>query len=126
MILRYLSWHYNPGFKALLQIEKNFIDFGWYFFSINELSLSLFAPWHRIFDKKTGGVFSSAYWQAAWGNVISRVLGAMVRIITICIGFMFEAFVLGVSLSVAVIWLLMPFLIPLGYVAGFLLLFIKI
>src|SRR3989344_4158045 len=75
MFFRYFVWHYGPGLRSFLAAERNYIDFGWYFFSISELTRSLFAPWHRIAEKKPGNMVPPQYWQALWGNIISSVWG---------------------------------------------------
>ena len=120
MVLRYFSWHYGYGLRSFLAAERNFLDFGWYFFSITELTRSMFAPWHQIVEKKSGGPLSGEFWYAWWGNFISRILGAMVRIITIFTGLIFEAFVLIAIAVLTFIWVTSPVLIPFLYLRGLL------
>lgn len=119
MVIRYLSWHYGSGFKSFIAAERNFIDFGWYLFSITELSRSLFAPWHQILEKKSGNVFTGDFWYALWGNVISRFMGGLVRIITIAMGLVFETIIVICTAILTVLWLLAPVLIMFFYVYGF-------
>ena len=126
MFFRYFVWHYGPGLRSFLAAERNYIDFGWYFFSISELTRSLFAPWHRIAEKKPGNIVTPEYWQALWGNIISRVLGSIVRLMTIFIGLFFEAVNLltshlqiNLELLITFIWITAPIIIPIGFFLGF-------
>lgn len=122
MVSRYFSWHYGLGLKSFLAAERNFLEFGWYFFSISELARSLFAPWHQIIEKKKGSIVTGAFWYALWGNFISRFLGGMVRIITIFIGLCFEAVMLVCIAVLTFLWVTAPLLIPFLYLRGFLVL----
>ena len=119
MFFRYFVWHYGPGLRSFLAAERNYIDFGWYFFSISELTRSLFAPWHRIAEKKPGNIVTPEYWQALWGNIISRVLGSIVRLMTIFIGLVFEAVILLIITILTFIWITAPIIIPIGFFLGF-------
>ncbi|HEY4496674.1 MAG: hypothetical protein A3A80_03700 [Candidatus Terrybacteria bacterium RIFCSPLOWO2_01_FULL_44_24] len=119
MFFRYFVWHYGPGLRSFLAAERNYIDFGWYFFSISELTRSLFAPWHRIAEKKPGNIVTPEYWQALWGNIISRVLGSIVRLMTIFIGLFFEAVILLIITILTFIWITAPIIIPIGFFLGF-------
>ena len=124
-MLRYLVWHYGSGFRSFLKAEQNFFAFGWYFFSISELLRTLFSPWHQILEKKKGGIASSEFWQSLSLNLMSRVLGAMVRAITIMFGLVFEAALLLILCALTIIWLAALLLIPTAYVSGVLLLIIS-
>lgn len=124
MISRYLSWHYGAGFKYFIEAELNFVDFAWYFFSITELTKSLFAPWHQIIEKKPGNILTGNFWYALWGNIISRFLGGLVRMITIFVGLVFETAILIAITILTIIWLLAPILVPFFYLYGFALLIV--
>lgn len=117
----YFAWHYGRGFRALLEIERSFFDFGWYFFSISELARSLFAPWRRIAEQKRGNIFTGEWWWAWWGNAMSRGIGAIVRLMTIAVGFLFETALLLILACILVLWILAPPLIAAGYLFGILL-----
>jgi hypothetical protein len=115
MLLRYLFWHYGRGLRSVFRIAGNFFAFSLHLFSVRELSDSLFAPWKQITFSHRGGFLTAEALEALWGNVISRVLGAMARSVLIAIGVFFAAIVVALDIVIIVLWLLAP-LIPLGFV----------
>lgn len=107
----FLLWYYTRGFLGLLTIVGNFLWFVWEFFSVRELVATLFFPWHRDVAHK--------YWQGfdpgklLWlfaENIISRLIGAMVRLVTIALGVIVwgVAFVFGALAMMC--WIFLPIL----------------
>ena len=72
----------TKGIKTWL----NFIKFWWYFFSIPLLLKTLFSAWHRDATKYPKGFALKEFSQALIFNLLSRFIGAFVRLITIIFG----------------------------------------
>ncbi len=119
----YFWWHYGPGLKGLIQVWKNFLLFGWHYFSVGLLLSTLFSPWHRISSSRGRG-FDIGRWSRAFSeDLIARILGAIVRSIVIILGLFFESIVLAVGAGLVFIWLTMPGLVPLAIFTSLLLVF---
>lgn len=120
LLLAWFRWHYGDGFANLLVIARNFVAFGLHFFSVPELARSFFAPWKGIAWQTKGKAWlSSAQLDALWGNIISRLAGAVVRSIAIALGL---AFTLGIICGVAgivLLWLLAPAVVVFLPIIGF-------
>ena len=112
-------WHFYEMPKFLLGVWKNYILFALNYFSLPILLKSLFAPWRKyrwnypkIFD--IGEFFSTLI-----SNAFSRILGALMRIVLIIVGILFQIFVIFAGLIIFLIWLLIPFIIIAGIIFVF-------
>ena len=115
----YLDWHYREGlFVAWHSVIAGTIGIFDYF-SVLELASTLFSPWHHIVDPYGRGFDPSRFFWTLGGNLISRLLGAIVRSVVIVMGLTgtLVAFVLGVFWLV--FWLSAPILIALLMAWGF-------
>jgi hypothetical protein len=120
---KYLYWQFINEPKQILAITGNFLRFGNHFFSIKDLIVSLFDPWKKITEDYGKQFDFATYFNAFTGNLISRVIGFLVRLLFIAGFFVFEAVILVCAILVLVIWLLLPLIIIAGMIAGFRLLF---
>lgn len=106
----FLSWHYSEGVKfyaeRLIYSLKSII----HYFSLSVLLTSLFAPWKRLvnIEKKTGFDLSRAF-QTFSFNMVSRGIGAVVRIILFITGVFVLVFVAVFGSIGAVFWVVFPF-----------------
>ena len=118
MLLRYFYWHYGKGLRDAIRIARNFLAFSFHLFSVKELSDSFFAPWKAITFSHGAGILTAEIIDAFFGNVLSRVLGAVARSVVITMGVMFTAAILvfdGVLLTVWIIGPVVPaFLVWIG------------
>lgn len=118
-ILAWVRWHYTDGLRRCFGGVLNFVDFGLHLFSVRELLRTLFAPWKGIeWRPATQAFFSAEQLEAAWSNLISRILGAIVRSILIIIGLavtIWIGFWMGLLL---LLWLLAPIVIVSMLVLG--------
>lgn len=107
----FFHWYFNEGLHDLLEIWKNFLVFVLRFFSIFELLKTIFYPWHRdVSFAGWVGFHPILMLKMLVENVISRFLGAIVRMVVIAFGIIcfFLAFFLG--LIVVLVWISGPFL----------------
>ena len=108
-------WHFVEMPKFLLGVWKNYIIFALDYFSLPVLLKSLFAPWRKYrwnYPKwfKVGEFLSTLI-----SNMFSRLIGALIRIVLIAIGILFQIFVIFAGLAVFLLWLLIPFIIIAGF-----------
>jgi hypothetical protein len=110
--MSFLSWHYTKGLIGLLVIARNFLWFLFEFFSIRELFLTLFSPWHRDVSQRYWRGFDPVRSVRLMAeNAISRIIGAMVRFCVILLG-LFVCAGLVVLLGMVIgIWVFFPLLL---------------
>lgn len=105
----FFSWYYNQGVHELLEIWKNFLFFVWRYFSISELLRTLFSPWHRdVTAQGWRGLHPLKTLEMLFMNLISRFIGAVVRMVVICLGFVFLVFILIIGIIINFIWISAP------------------
>lgn len=111
MKTNFIAWHYGDGLKRLFQIWSNslfFIEWKWNIFG---LSRTLFSPWRRdVTFRSWVGFHPIRSLNILVSNVISRVIGAFVRLFVIAFGtcLFFAVFLLGIIFLFA--WIAIPFL----------------
>lgn len=113
---RYWKWHYFDQPKILLKAWRNFLVFGINFFSIPLLLKTFFSPWHRYYVSYGRGFDFKVWAEAIFSNLIFRVLGAIVRVVVIVLGLLFEIFVFLAGLIIFLGWLVLPFALFFGFV----------
>ena len=108
----------------ILSTGKDFLLWAWRFFSIGYFVPRLFAPWHRDITGYGRG-FDLQRWIKVWSwNLISRLIGAVMRLTVMALGLVAEIFLVLATVFVFVFWLVLPFLIPALMIIGVLTLFI--
>ena len=87
------------------------------YFSIPELLKTFFSYWRRYHDLY--GKFDPwKYFEAFVFNMMSRVIGAILRTAIIFIGLAIEVVILVGGILIFVVWLALPFLIIFGFFFG--------
>jgi ATP-dependent Clp protease ATP-binding subunit ClpA len=105
----FFYWYCNEAIHDLLEIWKNFMLFSWRYFSIGELFLTLFSPWHRdvLIDGRRG--FNPLrLLEILFENFISRLIGAIVRIVVIFSGLLVFLLVFLTGIIASFLWLSAP------------------
>ena len=122
LFLSYLKWHYLDATKDILKGWGNILWFNLNYFSVALLLRTLFSPWRGIQWQKRKGFYPGDILFTLLSNLISRIIGAIVRSFLITAGLFGTAvlFVLGISLLT--FWLFFPFLIFMGFMYGIFLL----
>ena len=118
IVFQWLVWHYFESPKAILKAFKNFLIFNFNYFSIPLLAKTLFSHWRRYREFYPRGFDIKRYFQVFVGNMISRCLGAFVRIVTILIGLVVELFILMGGVIVFLVWIFLPVLLIFGLYFG--------
>lgn len=107
----YFSWHYTTGVVDLLRNWRNFLWFFFHFFSIATLARTLFAPWRRLTTEYEKGFDPEQFFTTLAGNIIVRIVGALLKTIVIAIGLGVLALVVLLGAAFFLAWLAAPFLV---------------
>jgi len=119
IIFSWFSWYFYDTLKFILKVWKNYLTFNLNYFSVPLLLKTLFSPWRQYKWSYGRGFDIQRYLEAFFSNLISRFLGAFVRIIFILIGLTIEIFIIFIGIIVFLGWLVLPFLLALGIYYGF-------
>jgi len=114
-------WYFFEIPKEILKGWKNFLLFGLNYFSIPLLLKTLFSHWKRYYWVRGRGFSIGEYFNVLLSNLMSRFLGALVRICLIIVGLAFEAFIVIAGLVIFFGWIFLLILLILGLVFGILL-----
>ncbi len=121
LVVRYFFWHYTIAFVDFFYVWKNFFWFCFHFFSMSTMLRTLFYPWKRIKEERSGGLEN--FFASLIVNTIMRTIGFLMRTILLLLGVLslFGVFVLGVISLV--FWIFMPVLIFAVFIVGVKMLF---
>lgn len=106
--MSYLSWHYRRVWSTLFLLWRNLILFPFYLFSIPLHLRTLFSPWHRQKLQTKRGFSFNDFFNVVGFNIISRIIGACVRLATITTGLFFMVLCLLIGAIPVIVW---PFVI---------------
>jgi len=113
-------WHFYEMPRFLLEVWKNYILFALNYFSLLTLLRSFFSPWRRYRWVYPKGFDIAGFFNTLISNTFSRILGAMMRIVLIVFGILFQIFVLFAGLIIFLLWILVPFAVATGFLFVFL------
>lgn len=103
----------------LLGVVRNFLWFFFEFFSIRELSSTLFSPWHRDVSRKYWRGFDPVRWtRLVAENLVSRVIGAIVRLCVIFFGLLLCLVMATFAVLFLGIWILFPVVVVVSIFLG--------
>ncbi len=87
------------------------------FFSVGQLLATLFSPYRQISASVAGGSFGQIV-RGFFDQLVSRIIGAIVRLFTVLAGVIVVALQVIVGIITATVWLAIPF-VPLAAIALF-------
>lgn len=119
ILTSYLIWHFFDVPKEILKGWKNFLWFSSNYFSIPLLLKTFFSHWRRLAEPYGKGFSPSRYITVFVGNIMSRVIGAILRSFFIIAGLLLEIFVFLGGLVIFLGWFILPILLIAGLVFGF-------
>jgi ATP-dependent Clp protease ATP-binding subunit ClpC len=107
--MSFLYWYFADGIRGAVALALRFLHFFWRFLNIGHLARTLFSPWKRDVAVKTWRGFSpSRLFTRFVGNMMSRLIGAIVRAITIILGLVFIALYGLFALVFLFVWVTFP------------------
>lgn len=110
-----ISWWYGQGWQGQWSRVRDRLTRTADFFSIGQLALTLFAPFRQISANSAGGSFG-AVMRGVFDKLISRVIGAIVRIFTILFGLVVLLVELVYELVIMIFWFLLPIFPVIGLI----------
>ena len=116
LVVGFFSWWYGVGYKERFLLVRERLASALDYFSIGLLLKTLFAPYKQISAGKVRGPLPVIL--RAWvDRSISRIIGAIVRIIVLVMGII----VITAVIAIGIITLLLWAIVPLAPLAGLLL-----
>lgn len=110
-----LLWWYGQGWRgAAMRVGRRLMNLEDYF-SIDLLLKTFFSPFRQISAGKVQGALG-VQMRAFFDRLISRIIGAMIRLFTILIGLLAIIIYAVVGLMVLVVWAFVPLLPIVGIV----------
>lgn len=111
IIFQSFVWYYYDMLKEILKGWRNFLLFNFNYFSLFILLKTLFSPWRRYHYSYKGGFGFKKYLNVLTFNMMSRVIGAVLRIFLILFGFLAELFIFLAGVFVFLFWVFLPFIL---------------
>lgn len=115
IFISWILWQFFEMPKFLIGVWNNYFMFATNLFSVPLLLKTFFSPWRKynwaypkLFDIKE-------FLNTFLSNIISRILGAVVRTVLILLGFLFQIFVVIAGLIIFLGWIFFPFIILFGF-----------
>lgn len=125
IFLKWLIFQFFDAPKEILKAWRNFLIFNLNYFSIPVLLRTLFAYWRKYSWDYPKGFDLAKYLEVAVSNFISRILGAIMRVILIFIGIIVEIFILFLGGAIFLAWFILPAFIIFLLYHGFRILFLS-
>ena len=104
-----ISWWYGRGLRGQIGQIRDRLTATAGYFSIGQLLSTLFSPFRQISAGSVNGPIG-AQLRAFFDQTVSRVIGAIVRSLTIFAGALLMAAQVVVETFVLIVWLLLPLL----------------
>jgi hypothetical protein len=118
IIYQYLVWQFFNAPVDILKGWQNYLLFNFNYFSIQTLAKTFFSHWRRYASSYGKGFSPSRYFEAFIFNMMSRIIGAILRTFFIIAGILIEVFIAFAGGIVFIVWIILPFLVIFGFIFG--------
>lgn len=118
ILWQYLEWHFFDVPREILKAWKNFLKFGFYYFSLPFLFKTIFSPWRKYLWAYPKALDIGKYVEVFFSNLISRLLGGIMRVFLIFFCLLFEGGALLGGAIVLLGWLILPIILAAGLILG--------
>ena len=118
ILVEYLIWQFFDIPKEILKGWENFLRFNLEYFSIISLLKTFFSPWHRYTWSRERGFSFSDYFEVLFSNILSRIIGVILRSFLIIIGIFAEALIFFAGFFVFLGWFILPIILILLFLHG--------
>jgi len=119
ILIKYLYWQLIITPKKVLSIIRNYLSFGLEFFSIGETLRSLFSPWRRYLWDYGRGFDIARYFEVFLSNIITRVIGFIMRLFLIVAFLLYEVIILVLGTILFLASIIYPFFFIWAIIYGF-------
>jgi hypothetical protein len=117
IVFQFLAWYFWRVPKKILGAWINFLKFNVEYFSILLLLRTFFAPWKRYAWAYPRAFDLTKYLEITFSNLITRVLGMIMRTILIIGGLVVELFIFLGGLIIFLGWFALPLLLVIMFSA---------
>jgi len=104
----FLFWYYITVPKNIITAWINFLKFNLRYFSISLLLKTFICHWRQYKWDYPRGFDLYKYAEVFISNLISRILGMVMKTILIFIGLLSEIFILIIGALILITWLALP------------------
>lgn len=111
ILLRFLGWYFGIVPLSILRTGENFNLWAWHSFSIGFLATKLFSPWHKDISSYGLGFDFERWSKIFLWNLISRFIGAILRICVIIFGLSMEIIIIAMMIVIFILWFALPLII---------------
>ena len=118
IVFKWFFWRFIEVPKAIVLGWGNFLKFNLVYFSIGALITSLFSPWRADKGDYGRGFDAKRYFETFLGNMISRVLGAIMRLVIIVVGIVMQVCIFFAGFFVLIIWVFLPAIVVAGFLGA--------
>ena len=118
IFIKYLVWYFFDTPKGILRAWRNCLKFNLNHWSVPLLLQTWLSPWRRYRYSYGKGFSFTKYFEVFSFNLISRVIGAIIRSSLIVIGSLMEILILLAGAAVFLFWLILPLLLFFGFIYG--------
>ena len=119
IISLWFEWQFFDVPKSIMEAWKNYLKFNLNYFSIPVLLKTFFSPWRRYGQSYGKGFNLGRYFEAFVFNMMSRIIGAILRAFFILTGFLIEISIVLAGALIFLGWIVFPLLLFLGLWFGF-------
>ena len=119
IFIKYLYWQLILTPKKVLLILKNYLSFGFDFFSIKETLRSLFSPWRRYLWDYGRGFDIARYLEVFLSNIITRTIGFIMRLFLIIFFIAYELIILTLGIILFFASIVYPLFFIVAIIYGF-------
>ena len=118
ILAEFILWHYTQGFRELFRAWMSIQRFFVQFFSLPLLFKTFFTPYRRMYEKRNRGFDAENFLEIVTINLVTRIVGILIRVILIAVGVVIECIVFVVGFSFFILALLAPVAVPALFVIG--------
>lgn len=109
ILIDYFYWHYSIAPLGILGLLKNYLIGIWHRFLIATHFKTLLAPWHRARPSELGA--ARTFGDRIANGIVDfyiRIIAAIIRLIIILTGLIFELAIVAAFAALMIVWLLWP------------------
>ncbi len=114
----YFLWHYTTAFKNITHVWLNMLWFMNRLFSVPLLLRTLFSPWKRMTEDEKVGFNLERWAENVVANIMSRIVGAIVRLPIILLGIFALISTSIFGLLFYIFWVLAPVVVVALFLTG--------
>jgi hypothetical protein len=119
IVFLWLEWQFFESPRGILKGWGNYLKFNLNYFSVPVLLATFFSPWRRYSLTYGKGLKPGRYFETFTFNLMSRGIGAFLRLFFIFLGLLVEVFIFLCGAVIFLVWLLLPIFLIGGLYFGF-------